>query len=360
MFGRLDRYLVRTFIVPWLLCLGSVLGLYIVIDLFTKLDDFLQQPSFLTGVVLAASYYVTFVPMFLKQVLPMVTLLAAMIALVRLAKQNELTALKACGISFQRTLAPLLAISALMAAVLLVDQEMLVPHLESQMQELKVQLTDYKKRLYEKLYTIDLQGRVFLIEQFDTQDARRPLRNIHMVWRDRPDEFAYAAEGGWRDGKLVLRNVTLYKEPFTGTPDREPSAYRAELLLDSSVTAQQLKRNRLNLEYRTIGELREVGRLFPYMAPRLRVEIHQRLAFCAANVVLLLVGIPFAFQQQTRSALLGIGVALLVGVGYYFFASVSYYLGTVADPVLPPAVAGWLPVLGFGGVGVYLYRTMPT
>ncbi|MBN1628444.1 MAG: LptF/LptG family permease [Thermoleophilia bacterium] len=360
MFSRFDRYVARSFIWPWILCLVSVLGLYVVIDLFSKLGGFREQESLGRSLELAVVYYATFLPLFLSQVMPMVTLLAAMIALIRLSKQNELTALKACGISFQRTLVPLFLLSALLAGLLLVDQEWVVPQLARQMQRLKVRLSGSDKTRLERLYSPDLQGRVFLIEEFYTRDRKAPLRAIYVVSRSEPGQFVYAETGTWVDGDLLLSNVIRSTEPFTTTPRLAPDFAEHQLRLSTSLTPEQLQYNRLNLQFRTIGDLRGIAQLFPHMAQRMLVEVHRRLAFCVANVALLLVAIPFTFQQESRSALVAVGIALLVGVGYYFLSAISTYLGMVRDPVLPPAVAGWLPVLASGGLGLYLFRTMPT
>ena len=38
----LDRWLLRSFLKAWLVCFCSLLSLYVVIDLFSKLDEFLE------------------------------------------------------------------------------------------------------------------------------------------------------------------------------------------------------------------------------------------------------------------------------------------------------------------------------
>ena len=106
--------------------------------------------------------------------------------------------------------------------------------------------------------------------------------------------------------------------------------------------------------------LLDIGRLFPHMRARMRLEVHRRLALCVANVVLLLVAIPFAFQRERRNPLYAAAVALAVALGYYLMVMFCSYLARGPDAVLSPAMAGWLPVLSFGALGVWLFRNLPT
>jgi lipopolysaccharide export LptBFGC system permease protein LptF len=131
-----------------------------------------------------------------------------------------------------------------------------------------------------------------------------------------------------------------------------------ELRVQTDLDDEKFIVSELITELKTIGQLRQVYTLFPHMAQRLKVAIHMRLAFCAANVVLLLVAIPYAFQQENRNALVGIGVGLLVAIAYYLVSMFCEYLGNNAN--LTPSVAGWLPIVVFGVLGVFLFRSMPT
>lgn len=364
MISRLDRYIARTFALPLVLCTVAVLGLYVVIDLFSNLGSFLDQPTLGRVARMALTYYATFAPLFLAQVMPTVILLAALMALIRLARHNEISTLKACGISFQRTLVPLFVVSGALSLVLLLDQEYLVPSLARRMQELKVRVTDSNRTVYQDLYMVDLQRRVFLIDSFHSRDSNEPLRGIYMVSHERPDEFVFARTGRWLDGQLVLRDVVRSTEPLPGEggmlPMEAPELLESEIRLTSSLTPQQLKHNKLELEFFPIPRLLEIGRLFPHMRAHMRLEVHRRLAFCVANVVLLLVAIPFAFQQEGRSAMLAIAVALAVALAYYLLVMLCSYLARGPDAVLSPAVAGWLPLLSFAALGVWLFRNLPT
>ena len=102
----LDLYLMRRF----LLCLGiavvSLLPIAVIIDLTENIDTFIDFKARLEQTLL---YYVYRLPYWLILTLPIAALLGALFALTSLARQNEITAMKATGISLYRLLAPVFA-----------------------------------------------------------------------------------------------------------------------------------------------------------------------------------------------------------------------------------------------------------
>ena len=89
-----------------------------------------------------------------------------------------------------------------------------------------------------------------------------------------------------------------------------------------------------------------------YPTEGLRVELHRKLAFPAASLVLVCVGLPFAFTTGRRGALYGMGISIIVAVAWYAADAAFTNLGTAA--YLPPMVAAWAPNVLFGLGGVYL------
>jgi hypothetical protein len=89
---RLDRYLLREFLVPLGFCLGGFLIFWIAFDLFSNLHEL--QNKKLHGLDVA-EYYVFQVPEFFILVLPIALLLALLYALTNHSRHNEITAIRA-------------------------------------------------------------------------------------------------------------------------------------------------------------------------------------------------------------------------------------------------------------------------
>src|SRR5437899_1518665 len=99
----LDRYLLRELLVPLGYCLSGFLLLWVVQDLMNEMNNF-QNANMRSGDVL--EYYLVMMPEFLVLVLPMALLLALLYALTNHARHQEITAMRAAGISLWRICLP--------------------------------------------------------------------------------------------------------------------------------------------------------------------------------------------------------------------------------------------------------------
>jgi len=151
---RLDRYVTSFFVWHFLACLAASLVLYIVIDTFAKLDEFVEHEDLLETIRWIFTYHLYQIPALLSQFIPIVTLIAGVICLARLARYNELNAMKASGISIHRALVPVylctLAIGGLAAA----NQELLVPDLEGRIRTVRLEALK-SQEVYTKLHVFD-------------------------------------------------------------------------------------------------------------------------------------------------------------------------------------------------------------
>src|SRR5690606_29581759 len=122
-------YILRGFVVNYLIALTVMMGLYVVIDLFFNLDEFTkdaQQTAFTTiGNIL--DYYGYQLLLYFAQLAGVITLVAACATLARMHRQNEFVAVLAAGTSLFRIARPIIFAGILMNLLWLVDQELLVP-----------------------------------------------------------------------------------------------------------------------------------------------------------------------------------------------------------------------------------------
>src|SRR6516225_5922155 len=113
----LDRYLLRELLVPFAYCLGGFLLFWIFFDLFAELGNF--QRKKLHGLDIA-QYYLVITPDFLTVVVPVALLLALLYTLTNHARHNELTAIRAAGVSLWRLSLPYFAVGVASALSLFI------------------------------------------------------------------------------------------------------------------------------------------------------------------------------------------------------------------------------------------------
>src|SRR5262245_14770820 len=120
----LDRYLLRELLVPLGYCLGGFLILWIALNLFGELDELQQHKMSVLDIL---EYYLVKSPEFLIFVLPVGLLLALLYSLTNHARYNEITAIRAAGLSLWRTCLPYLCVGFMASLLLFVLNELWAP-----------------------------------------------------------------------------------------------------------------------------------------------------------------------------------------------------------------------------------------
>ena len=112
----LDRYLLRELLIPLGYCLGGFLICWIAFDLITSLNWYQENHLNVHDV---AELYLAKLPELLVLILPFALLLALLYTLTNHARYNELTAIRAAGVSLLRICLPYLAVGLLLSPLCL-------------------------------------------------------------------------------------------------------------------------------------------------------------------------------------------------------------------------------------------------
>src|SRR5208282_6313539 len=130
MFKHIDRLLAQSYFKSYICCLTSMLGLYIVVDLFTNLDDFIQKQHGLAAVVVhIASYYGYRTAQIFDRLCEAIVLLAGMFTVAWMQRNNELLPLLSAGVSTRRVVRPVLASACFMLVLTVINQELIIPRI---------------------------------------------------------------------------------------------------------------------------------------------------------------------------------------------------------------------------------------
>src|ERR1700722_10832744 len=106
MFTILDRQMIYGFIKAYLFCLISLMGLFIVVDLFMNLEDFTANKDLDAVIRLVASYYGYKSFQIFDRLCESMILLAAMFTVAWMQRNNELLPLLSAGVSTRRAVQP--------------------------------------------------------------------------------------------------------------------------------------------------------------------------------------------------------------------------------------------------------------
>src|SRR5437588_9786025 len=123
----IDRVLIRSFVKSYLSCLVSILSMYIIVDLFTNLDDFTERHNSLRDVVRhVGTYYGYRVTKIFDQLSEMIVLLAATFTVALVQRNNELLPLLSAGVPTRRVVFPVLACACGLLGAGMANQEFVV------------------------------------------------------------------------------------------------------------------------------------------------------------------------------------------------------------------------------------------
>jgi LPS export ABC transporter permease LptG len=357
--GILDRYVLGRFVGMLLLVAASVLVLAVIVDYAEHVDKIAKNhPP--TSVVLG--YYRCFLLSIGMQIAPFVALIATLIALGVLSKNNEDTAFKASGVSLQRLAAPIFAATALAALLFFALGEYVVPF--SAQREARYRNIIYGRAVdydsaartpAERNWRYSSDGRIWHQEESDPQKGLLVSPSVFAF----DSEFNIARRDGAREASWDGKQWT-FRQGWTRTfGAATQTAYRT--YLEESVPGDppsSFARDRRAPEQMRWRELQRYARRLKasgYPTADLETALHTKFAAPALVPLMAMLAIPFAFRIGRRGALAGIGVGLVLGMGFLIATAFFTKLGDVG--ALPPFLAAWSPnVLAATGSAYLLLR----
>jgi lipopolysaccharide export LptBFGC system permease protein LptF len=360
----LDRYVLAVFLSAVAVFTISFATLFLVLDLASKLSNFLALKNVST-LAFIGRYYVVRLPLILTYLAPTVLLFAAIFTLIKLARANEILPMIASGTSLRRIAGPFLAAALFAGAGMAAMEEFVLPPLGDAIVDTD-ELVDNQETTY-RISAYD--GRVFVYALSYDQVGRR-MRNLRVTILDdemRRQEVAVAAEGAWDPGRrrFIARGGTVeYPQERVANGGR-PETRRVTIPPEgwefpATIGPESLRRNSSfasRFPFSTLANLEQKARAHPHI-PVFRVRIHARFAFALSPLVLLLLGLPFVASAPGKTFLSGMFLCFLLALAYYMTYFVLQDLGNRGD--LPAAWAAWTPTGLFGGIGLVSFARMRT
>ncbi len=352
----IDRYLVREYLtfIGTGLAVGAVLIL--VVDLLQYLDRFLRTKPPLLSIF---QHLLFRLPGSLYEGLPIVVLISTVFLFVSLTQQRELDAMKAAGISLYRASLPILLVALAISLGSVVIQETLLPLVNAKAEEIdRVKIRGHQPRHLQQQTQIWYRSSDTRFMRMELLDPiERSLDGLLVVgvgpgFRlvDRLDARKARWTGeAWQLTDGVYRQISPTSHVTTDAfPEREVGMPEQ---LNDLVQVQQPPETMSFLQLRTyVTRLAESG----HSVGKYLVDLYRKLSFPLIHVIMALVAIPFALSSpRTGGRAVGVGVAILISVGYWLVHSVAIALAK-AD-LLPPLLGAWTANIVFAGLGTALF-----
>ncbi|MDZ7721350.1 MAG: LPS export ABC transporter permease LptG [candidate division KSB1 bacterium] len=345
----LDRYIALKFVGIFVFAIFAFLSIFVIVDLIENLDDFIKNDASTRITVL---YYFYYLPFIFVLILPVTSLLSSLFSVGTLARQNEIVAMKAAGISLYRILAPLLILGILISVLSLGVANYFLPgaterqnmiervHLNKRKNVNRISNVwikdDSTNRISMRYFdVIENTGNVVSIRRFEGRELRYRLDARKIIWKDSvwvlyngfERYFQKDQETAISFNRKVFEKTTLRPENIKRMTKSPEAMSYAEL----KAFIQEVKRNGGDPD-------------------RWLVDLYLKLALPFANFIIILFGAPLSSSQTYRSGnAKGFGISLGVTFVYFGILKTTQALGHTG--ALPPGLAAWFANIVFGLLG---------
>jgi LPS export ABC transporter permease LptF/LPS export ABC transporter permease LptG len=359
----LDDYILRDFFLYLGLILATILVLVLVFTLFELLGDIMRNQ---TPAIVVAEYLLNVTPYLLYNAAYMIVLLAVLITFGLMNRSNEITAIKATGVSIYRIVTPVLVASAFLAAGLFFADEFYLPHANKRQEALHNEIKGKPPQTYlrpDRKWIFGQSNDIYYYQFFDPD--RDQFGNLTAFQID-PAKFVitqriHADRAHWADNlgrwiyelgwQRVLRGSAIADyhtfEVATFAELSEPPAYfKKEVKQSSEMNYEEL--------HRYIRDLQQSG----FDVVRLRVQLQKKLSYPIITLIMAVLAVPFSLSWAKKGAVTGVAVAVGIAVVYTVVSRIFESMGDLSQ--LPPTLAAWSPDLIFSLVGGYLILKVPT
>ncbi|MCL4522468.1 MAG: LPS export ABC transporter permease LptG, partial [Acidobacteria bacterium] len=359
----MDLYILRRFFTFFVLMLAGFLLLFHSFTFFELLNDIAKnQIPFLT--VLEYFWYLT--PLLIYQLLPLAVLVAVIVTMSVLAKNNELVAFKANGVSLYRLAMPLLGAGLVLAGVMMLFDNNYLPSANKRQDALRNQIKGRPAQTFFQPRRQWIFGQGTRLYNYELFDPENKLFGGLNVFELNPENFqmrrrVYATRAAWNDALKTWNLEDGWVRDFEGSTIKQYVPFQQTQLSELTEPPAYFFRevrpyHQMNLRElgQYIGDLQQAG----FDVARITVQWHKKLAYPLMAPIIVLLGIPFATVFRARTTLGGVALSVAVGIGYWAVSALFEAMGSVGQ--LPPFLAAWSPDTIFAFLGIYFFLKMPT
>lgn len=360
----LDRMLFLAFVRSYAIVLTSLLSLYVVIDLFTNLDDFAGKGSFGNMIRHVVRYYAPQMVMIFDRLCESIALLAAVFTMAWAQRNNELLPQLSAGVPTHRIIRPVLLGAILVLALGPLSQELLIPHISDELQVARDDPNDERP--------IDLRGaydstgvhveatsgfrRELRVKGFYVNFAESAAAAVNDV---QAEEAVYVPAEGTRPAGWVLFNTKpdVIPEPLPAT--LTALGPRKYFLTTREVDFDALTRGAKWYSYASTAKLRDIlSRPDPRRMAPVAVLFHMRYTRPLVGFLMVMIGLTIILRDHNRHVLVSAGTCLVMCAIFYATVYGCKYLGE--SDLLSAPLAAWLPAILFGGYALASYDAIQT
>ncbi|MFH1776140.1 MAG: LptF/LptG family permease [Candidatus Omnitrophota bacterium] len=352
----LKSYVYNTWFTAFIMSI-VILTFILVMGNFIQLAELVITKG--VNIVLVLKLFSYLIPYLLIFAIPMGILTSALLTFNRLSCDNEITAMRASGISLFRVIQPVILTALMLSIICLHLNDTIIPksHFLSRKTLIDIGLRRPTAALEPKTFIKAFKGAVIFIYQI----KNNYLYNIRIYQPqpNKPTRIIIANSGEFipiankKEIKLKLidgtidesgKNDAFYKLNF--------KTYYMPLVLAENQNPDELEKKPKDM---TLAELRKEIDYFKRVnidIYPLLTEFHKKISISFASFIFALIAIPLGIKTKRREYSISFGISLVLIIIYYLIVILGEVLSL--KQIIPAPMAMWIANIIFLLIGLNL------
>jgi lipopolysaccharide export system permease protein len=295
---------------------------------------------------------------------PMATLIAVLVTFSRLSLDNEITAMKAAGISFYQMIPPVAVLTACASLATFFLMAFILPrgNIGIQLKIVEIVRSRVQFALKERVFNSQFDGLVFFINKISPDGNR--MQEVFITDERSPKlTSTIMAEEGFvlnqpEEKQIIFRllrgTIIRVDETMSEVQTINFRSYDFRVNMESlGIGGEVFQKGARHLDiFELKNNLRSVKRGtrdYNYLL----LEYHKRLSLPFACLVMGFLAAPLGVQTGAASRFRGVVMGLVLFLLYYVCMSAGSALGE--DGTLSPAITMWVPTVVFGILAIIMW-----
>ena len=375
----LDRYIIRSYLMNYVLSLGVLMGVVVLFDLIINFDKFTpKDPTgqmsgmavFFRMMADMGDYYFYQSFLFFQLVSPVIPTLAAGFTMVRMTRHNELTAMLASGVSLYRIAAPIIILAILFSLLVIANQEVVIPHFAEKLLRTHDGSRETISRNDPLYFVKDNDNSLLIALQYNPEADPPTMKDVRIVFRDAsgaPIGRIMATDAVWdenhidKDNHLPVGGTWIFHnarqiddkntDPRTAIAETERTLERPY----SSLTPRQLNfiYSKKAVDFLSSSQIAQLSQNSPEAnRPAFQKIMNIRFTQPVMNIIMLLIGIPFLLTREPGRLIVNLFYCVIVS-GICFVATFVFFQLSGSPPLqiagmtLASSLFAWVPIVIF-------------
>ena len=357
---KLDKYIIGQFLSNFLLSIISFLIVFLLVDLIDRLDKFIDTEMPNNDIF---QYYILTIPWFISIAMPMALLLSTVFTIGLLQKRNEITAIKASGISIKRIGSSLLLIGALFSILLFYFDNNIVTQAMHSRSELEIKYFKKNKSSQTRKQNIHRQindKNVLIINKYNFK--KKSAKNISILsFNNNEISSRIDADIMVWDEKLNIWNIPHHTKRLFKNDTMNYKSIKKDTVLNLNFSPLDLTKESVKPEEMNYFELNEFVKKLKsngLKEPKWEVNLHFKSAFACSSFLMILFGFSLSITKPRSN--IGIGIGLSIFTIFLYYAALKFGQALGYKGILNPFISVWNANLIFLIIGTYLYSKSRT